>query len=212
MLLIFDWDGTLSNSAGGIVAAMQQAAQHFGAPEPTETAVRNVIGLGLPEAMEIVFPQQSREEQDERRELYSRCYVELDREPSGLFPGAMETMESLRSAGHSLAVATGKGRRGLNRVLAGLGLGDFFDATRCADETASKPDPKMIFELLEELDFQAVNSLVIGDSIYDLEMAARAGVASVGVSYGVHSAEQLHLHGPLAVIDAMDQLPGYVAN
>ncbi len=171
MLIIFDWDGTLCDSTGRIVAAMREAAQQLSAPVPEVDAVRDVIGLGLPEAMEELFPLLALPERDAMRERYSSCYVELDREPAGLFPGAMEVMEELRNRGHRLAVATGKGRRGLDRVLRGLGMGDYFDATRCADETSSKPDPHMLFDLLRELETSAEASLMIGDSEYDLMMA-----------------------------------------
>ena len=206
MLIIFDWDGTLCDSTGRIVAAMQAAAAGAGVVVPSREAVRDVIGLGLPEAMADLFPTLELAARDDMRARYSRCYVELDSEPAGLFPGAMETMLGLRERGHGLAVATGKGRAGLNRVLAGLGLERFFDATRCADETRSKPHPRMVHELLDELEVGATESLVVGDSEYDLKMASAARVASVGVSYGVHDRERLGQHKPLAVLDHLEEL------
>ncbi len=206
MLIIFDWDGTLCDSTGRIVAAMREAAQQLSAPVPEVDAVRDVIGLGLPEAMEQLFPTLSLPDQDAIRECYYTCYVEVDKEPAGLFSGAMDVMEELRSRGHHLAVATGKGRRGLDRVLHGLGLADYFDATRCADETASKPNPHMLFELLEEFGVSAAESLMIGDSEYDLMMARAASVPGVGVSYGVHSIEQLQRHRPVTVVDMLSEL------
>ena len=206
MLIIFDWDGTLCDSTGRIVAAMQLAAEQLSAPIPGVEAVRDVIGLGLPESMEQLYPTLSTLDRDAMRERYYSCYVELDREPAGLFPGALDVLEELRGRGHHLAVATGKGRRGLDRVLVGLGLSDYFDATRCADETSSKPDPHMLFELLEEMQTDAAESLMIGDSEYDLMMARAASVAGIGVSYGVHSAERLHRHEPLRVVDSLSDL------
>jgi phosphoglycolate phosphatase len=208
MLIIFDWDGTLCDSTGRIVASMCEAAAQLSVPLPEEEAVRDVIGLGLPEAMEQLFPSLSLEERDEMRACYSRCYVELDREPAGLFPGTFEVLEELRGRGHLLAVATGKGRRGLDRVLTGLRMDTWFDATRCADETRSKPDPLMLYELLEELQVPAASSLMIGDSEYDLMMARAASVPSVGVNYGVHSAKRLEGHGPMAVLDTLEDLLG----
>jgi len=206
MLIIFDWDGTLCDSTGRIVAAMREAAGQLSAPIPEVNAVREVIGLGLPEAMEELFPMLDLPERDAMRARYSACYVEIDREPAELFPGAMEVMDTLRDQGHQLAVATGKGRRGLNRVLEGHGLLNYFDATRCADETSSKPNPHMLFELLEELGSAADESLMIGDSEFDLMMANAAAIAGVGVSYGVHSAERLQQHEPVAVIDDLGEL------
>lgn len=206
MLIIFDWDGTLCDSTGRIVAAMREAAGQLGAPIPEVNAVREVIGLGLPEAMEELFPMLDLPARDAMRAQYSASYVEIDREPAALFPGAMEVMHELRERGHQLAVATGKGRRGLDRVLDGHGLLDYFDATRCADETSSKPDPHMLLELLEELTTPAEESLMIGDSEFDLLMANAAAIAGVGVSYGVHSAERLQQHAPVAVVDRLGEL------
>jgi len=207
MLIIFDWDGTLCDSTGRIVAAMQEAATQLDFPVPTDAAVMDVIGLGLPEAMAILFPALERGAQDAMRERYSACYRLLDAVPAGLFPGALDVLADLRRRGHQLAIATGKGRQGLQRVLAGLGLEDYFDASRCADETASKPDPRMLHELLLEMGMGASDSLMVGDSEYDLMMAGNAAIASVGVSYGVHSPERLHRHQPLAVVDHLAELP-----
>lgn len=212
MLLIFDWDGTLCDSTGRIVEAMRQAARQLGLTEPPAAAVRDVIGLGLPEAVQTLFPALEHGQRDRLREQYSHCYRELDDKPAGLFPGAREVMDSLRARGHQLAVATGKGRLGLDRVLAGLDMDSYFDATRCADETASKPDPRMLHELFAECGSGRATSLVIGDSEYDLAMAAAAGVDAVGVSYGVHAPERLMRHGPLAIIDDLAELVALVAD
>jgi phosphoglycolate phosphatase len=206
MLIVFDWDGTLCDSTGRIVEAMQQAARGLGNQQPAADAVRDVIGLGLPEAMAKLFPELSRGDRDAMREHYSHCYRTLDDKPAGLFPGAMAVMDRLRARGHLLAVATGKGRRGLDRVLEGLAMGEYFDATRCADETSSKPNPRMLHELLAECRVEVSDCLMIGDSVYDLAMAAAAGMDSVGVSYGVHAPQRLMQHDPLAVIDELPQL------
>ena len=150
MLIVFDWDGTLCDSTDRIVHAMQWAAAELGLQQPAGAAVRNIIGLGLPEAMAILFPELDEQARRVMRERYSHCYTELDAEPAQLFPGAMDVMQQLRAQNHLLAVATGKSRRGLDRVLGGLGLAQWFDATRCADETSSKPDPQMLHELQVE--------------------------------------------------------------
>jgi phosphoglycolate phosphatase len=206
MLIIFDWDGTLCDSTGRIVSAMRQAAVEMSIPVPTEESVRDIIGLGLPEAMARVFPDLPRTSREALTEQYSACYRELDREPSGLFPGVLKVLEELRVRGHLLAVATGKGRAGLERVLGGLGLLDYFDATRCADETRSKPHPLMLRELLHALEAVASECLMVGDSEYDLMMANAVGVAGVGVSYGVHTSSRLLRHRPLTVLDALEDL------
>ncbi len=123
-----------------------------------------------------------------------------------MFAGALETLHALRDRGFELAVATGKSRRGLNRILATLELHDFFDASRCADETRSKPHPLMLQELMQERGVSAEGVVMVGDTEYDLEMASNAGVASVGVSFGVHSPERLQAHGPVAIVDELPQL------
>ena len=185
---------------------MQLAAREEGIAVPEIAAVENIIGLGLPEAMLALFPALGSAVRDRVREHYSRCYVELDQEPAQLFPGAIDTLEQLRARGHLLAVATGKSRRGLDRVTRGLALEGFFDGSRCADETRSKPHPLMVHELLQELDAPASDTLVVGDSEYDLAMATAARVRAVGVSYGVHSVERLSGHGPLAIVDELQHL------
>ncbi|MEP5765525.1 MAG: HAD-IA family hydrolase [Halieaceae bacterium] len=206
MLIIFDWDGTLCDSTGRIVEAMQLAARESDVEEPAGAAVENIIGLGLPEAMQALFPELDDAARTQLRENYSRCYVELDQEPAELFPGAMDTLEQLRSRGHLLAVATGKSRRGLDRVTRGLNMAGYFDGSRCADETRSKPHPLMVQELLQQLLVPATEAVVIGDSEYDLAMARSASVTAVGVSFGVHSVERLAQHQPEAIVDALPEL------
>ena len=187
---------------------MQAASQELGLEPPTAAAVKNIIGLGLPEAIAMLFPQLEDRLGQQLRLRYSQQYVALDKIPSDLFEGAMDTLGQLRQQGHVLAVATGKSRRGLDRVLDSLGMTRFFDASRCADETLSKPDPLMLHELLEECLATAADALMIGDTEYDLEMAAAAGVPSVGVSYGSHSTQRLRRHRPLAVLDRLPELLG----
>ncbi len=203
MIIIFDWDGTLCDSVEQIVSAMQEAADECSLPIPEAAAVRHIIGLSLPNAMPILFPGQPLAEWDRMREAYSRCYVARDQGPARLHEGALETLDRLRNSGFELAVATGKSRRGLDRVLRGLGLERFFESTRCADETRSKPDPLMLRQILAERGKTVERALMVGDSEYDLAMARQINMASVGVSFGVHLPEQLALHQPRAVIDRL---------
>ena len=206
MLFIFDWDGTLSDSTERIVQCMQSAAEANHIQSPTTDQIRNIIGLGLNEALKLLYPSHGASQHALLRDTYSQHYVLADQRPCDFFDGALELLADLRAQGHLLAVATGKSRRGLDRVLSALAMDNFFHATRCADETCSKPDPMMIDELLQELSVAPDQAVVIGDTEYDLEMASRAGVRSVGVSYGVHSSERLARHKPLAIIDQILEL------
>lgn len=205
-MIIFDWDGTLCDSVGRIVSAMQAAAEEVGISVPSTSAVRNVIGLGLPQALLAVFPSQPQPARDAMASAYARHYSAISVTPPELFPGALEVLQVLRARGFELAVATGKSRRGLDEVLLALGLDGYFDATRCADETRSKPDPLMLTELLSERTVAQGTAVMVGDSEYDLEMAANAGVPSVGVSFGVHSVQRLEMHRPVAIVDTLQGL------
>lgn len=210
MIVIFDWDGTLCNSVDEIVAAMRKAAAEMQLATPEPAAVRNIVGLGLSQAVAELFPDLDEERYAELAAVYSRHYTSPERGPTPLFSGAMETLEALRDSGMELAVATGKSRRGLDRVLTSLDLAGFFDATRCADETRSKPDPLMLHEIMAERGKSADEAVMVGDSEYDLAMARAAGMRSVAVSYGVHSPERLARHGPLAIIDELPELLRHV--
>lgn len=205
-MIIFDWDGTLCDSVGHIVRGVQSAAREMALPVPSDEAAANIIGLGLPQAMAVLFPEVPEARRLELIEGYSRHYIANEEDPPALFSGAMETLESLKASGREVAIATGKSRRGLDRILAKLGLTGFFAATRCADETRSKPHPLMIHELMQERGVPPDRVVMVGDTEYDLEMAANAGVASVGVSFGVHSPARLEAHGPLAIVDELPQL------
>ena len=205
-MIIFDWDGTLCDSVAQIVRSVQAVALEMGLPVPSETEAANIIGLSLHRAMEVLFPQVPPAELELMIKGYSSHYVASEEAPPDLFPGALETLLELKGRGFELAVATGKSRRGLNRVLRRLEMEDLFDATRCADETTSKPDPLMLRELMLERSIAPERVLMIGDTEYDLEMAVNAGVASVGVSFGVHSIERLAAHNPVAIVDSLPQL------
>lgn len=207
MLFVFDWDGTLCDSTGQITLAMQQAAQTLGWVIPEDYEVHNIIGLGLPEAVEILYPGLSVIDQIRLRDAYRAAFLKLDEQELSLFfPTAQETLEHLRDEGHSLAIATGKSRAGLNRILAQMKLSGFFHSTRCADETASKPHPLMLEQLLNEFTQLPGEAVMIGDTEYDMDMARRIAMPRIAVSYGAHAIERLHPYEPELCLDRFDEL------
>ncbi len=207
MLFIFDWDGTLCDSTAIITAAMQQAARELAWAVPEDEEVHNIIGLGLPEAVAQLYPDVDAAARLQLQNTYRRCFLVLDhKQPPGLFPTVLETLEQLRDSGHSLAIATGKSREGLERVLTGLGMGGFFHGSRCADETASKPHPLMLEELLAEFARPAAEAVMVGDTEYDMAMARTLAMPRIAVSYGAHCSARLHLYEPELCLDRLDQL------
>lgn len=212
MLIIFDWDGTLADSTDHIVAAMQAAIAEMGLEFRSDEICRAQIGLGLGETARSLFPQLSEECVNTFRQTYSKRYLALGKDQFKLclYEGALQTLTQLRDSGHQLAIATGKSRAGLNRVLNELELKDWFVATRASDETASKPDPLMLKELLQETGFTASQAVMIGDSSYDLEMAQAIDMLRVGVSYGVHSVETLSSYKPAAIAHSVKELPAHI--
>lgn len=210
-LLVFDWDGTLVDSIGRIVESMRLAAAACELPLRSDTRIRGIIGLGLPEAIRTLYPELRDPQLIERfRRLYSEHYLALEREPSRLFSGVREALECFRAEGYRLAVATGKSRHGLDRVLAGHGWLDYFDVTRCADETASKPDPLMLHEILAHCRVAPGRALMVGDSVFDLQMARNAGMDSVAVGYGAQALESLREHGPRLAIQEFSELRAWL--
>lgn len=205
-LYVFDWDGTLMDSVRRIVACLRLAAREQGLADLGDQRFGDVIGLGLPQAIERLYPGLDPPLVERFRAAYARNFVEESDVPSTLFPGARTVIAELRARGHRVAIATGKSRRGLDRVLAELDLLHAFDATRCADETASKPDPLMLEEILAELGVARTATVMIGDTEYDLEMAARAGVRGMGISHGVHARERLLRHGPEVIVDSLPEI------
>jgi phosphoglycolate phosphatase len=184
-LIAFDWDGTLFDSTGLIARCIQSASTDLGAPVPSDEAARYVIGLGLAEALQHAVPGLPPARYDELRERYRVHYFARQHELV-LFEGSLALLQALKGRNHWLAVATGKSRRGLDDVLQTVELRGMFDGTRTADETASKPHPRMLLELMREFGVEPGRTLMIGDTTHDLQMAVNAGVASVGVSYGAH--------------------------
>lgn len=198
-LVVFDWDGTLMDSAAAIAAAIQAACLDLGFAVPDDERASHVIGLGLHDAIQHVLPGLAVSEYGRMIERYRHHYLSRDTE-LGLFAGTRELLADLRTRGHLLAVATGKSRAGLSRALEAAALESFFHATRCADETASKPAPDMLLALMAELQVAPARTLMIGDTTHDLQMAANAGVAAVAVHHGAHPLEQLAALEPLAVL------------
>lgn len=209
-LLIFDWDGTLADSIGRIVEAMHGASERAGYPLCNEDAVKGIIGLALPEAISVLYPQLDEAEVMTFRQHYADIYMALDDQPSPLFPGVLEALDAFRAEGYRLAVATGKARRGLDRVLRANGWENFFDITRAADESRGKPHPLMLEEILAHCQVPASRALMVGDSAFDLIMANNAGMHSVAVGYGAMSLEALSVHRPQLSIDHFSQLQAWL--
>lgn len=207
MLFIFDWDGTLIDSKAKITHSMQLAARDMGWAPLEDSAIHNIIGLGLPEALKSLFPLASDAEHAGVRDCYAANFIRLDQEKSSdLFPSVMETLDHLRSKGHQLAIATGKSRKGLDRILGDLGMLDYFHATRCADETASKPHPLMLEELLAYFEVDVSGSVMIGDTEYDMDMAMRINMPRIAVSYGAHHIDRLHAYRPELCLNQFEEL------
>jgi phosphoglycolate phosphatase len=189
-LIVFDWDGTLMDSTAAIVKCIQAAAKDLGLPIPPAAAAAQVIGLSLQEAMKAVMPGIDPALYPRMVERYRYHYLSRDHELV-LFAGVREMLAQLSQDAYFLAVATGMSRVGLNRALNAVGLLSMFDATRCADETFSKPHPAMLQELTRELGQDLRRTVMIGDTTHDLQMASNAGAAGIAVEYGAHPLDQL---------------------
>lgn len=200
-LIVFDWDGTLMDSAAAIVAAIGAACIDLGIEPPPEPRARHVIGLGLGDALRLAVPQLDASRYDEMVAAYRRHYLASD---AGLrlFAGVDELLGDLHGRDKLLAVATGKSRIGLDRALSTTGTAHRFHATRCADECFSKPHPQMLIELMDELGVPPERTLMVGDTTHDLQMAAAAGTPSLAVSYGAHPANVLTQHPAVAQLDS----------
>lgn len=202
-LIIFDWDGTLFNSVGQIVASLQFAAQQFEQPL-TDAAAKSIIGLGLPEVAQVLFPEVP-ELHHEILQCYATHYVENSK-GDAWFEGVSVMLQDLKAQEVKLAVATGKSRKGLDRVLHQTASDDLFDVTRAASETKSKPDPLMLTEILQVTGISVENAIMVGDTSYDLEMAQNIAMPRIGVSYGVHTPEVLAHYNPLAIAEDVADL------
>jgi phosphoglycolate phosphatase len=212
-LLIFDWDGTLADSAGMIVHTMQAAIAGLKLPARDDKQISQLIGLGLNEALRELYPEFEVEDLKRLLEGYRAQWLGAAGGEAPLFAGAMEAIRELHRHGYRLAVATGKGRRGLDRSLAHHHeLRPLFSSSRCADETLSKPDPLMLRQLLEHEDLAAKQALMIGDTEYDMAMARAIGMPALGVTCGVHHPERLLEAGATALIDDVRALPRWLGH
>ena len=210
-LIIFDWDGTLMDSESRIVNCMQAAITDLGLAARSRDQLKNVIGLGLKEALNTLYPGCDDDALSKLVERYRHHFLYEDNTPSELFDGVADMLHALNQAGYFLAIATGKGRLGLNHALAASQLGHLFHATRCADETRSKPHPQMLEELIDYFGVEPSKSIMVGDTEFDLEMATNANTQSVAVCYGVHSRDRLLNHAPLACVDDANQLHSWLS-
>lgn len=204
-LLVFDWDGTLMDSAAAIAESLQAACAELALPVPDDTQARYVIGLGLTDAMKHILPDLPPAEYPKVVDRYRIHFLKRDGGTT-LFRGAAEMIRELHDAGFQLAIATGKSRRGLDRALAATGIGGFFQTTRCADEGFAKPHPGMLTAVIDTLAGEVETTVMIGDTTHDLEMANAAGVGGVAVTYGAHEREALADCRPLAMIDDVSGL------
>jgi phosphoglycolate phosphatase len=207
-LLVFDWDGTIIDSAATIVECIREASRELGLEVPERSRASHVIGLGLHDAMRIAVPGLPAQRYPEFVASYRRHF--LAREDSmQLFDGMRELLHEL-SKRHLLAIATGKGRRGLDRALHASNLTPYFAASRCADETHPKPHPAMLLEIMDDLAVESSSSLMIGDTSHDMEMARAAGVDALAVTYGAHPEEGLLACGPLSCVADVKSLDAWL--
>ena len=210
-LLVFDWDGTLMDSQQEIISCFQWACRDLGMQHPSASDIKNIIGLGMREAITRLFPElDTPERQADVVERYRYYYFSPQKPPSALFDGVFEMLKSLQAQDYLLAVATGKGRRGLDGVLQETGLDEVFHFSRCVDEAHSKPHPQMLEDVMEYLGATPSETLMIGDTEYDLQMASNARVASVGVGCGAHEKSRLAKHNPLAILDHTNELDNWL--
>lgn len=204
-LIAFDWDGTLFDSTAIITRSIQEAVRDVGGTVPTDKEASYVIGMALTQALAHAAPDVPADKYPELGERYRYHYMAHQNDLS-LFAGALELLADLKGRHHWLAVATGKSRRGLDEVLHTVQLKGMFDASRTADETAGKPHPRMLHELMREFGVEPERTLMIGDTTHDLQMALNAGCASVGVSYGAHEPEAFHALQPRHVAHSVREL------
>ena len=210
-LIAFDWDGTLFDSTAIIVRCIQAAVRDLGGTVPTDKEAAYVIGMGLMQALAHAAPDVPPEKYTELGNRYRFHYIQHQDDLS-LFDGVLPLLNDLRERGHLLAVATGKSRRGLDEALHSVDLRGVFDGSRTADQTAGKPHPLMLQELMAEFDVAPERLLMIGDTTHDLQMAVNAGCASVGVSYGAHEPDAFHALQPLAVVHSVRELHDWLLN
>lgn len=205
-LVIFDWDGTLMDSEERIVEAIQHAAREAGLPVLDKKASASIIGLSLTRAIEQLYPQATPAQVEKMAQAYSHYFLHEAKTPMRPFEGAEALLKALKDKGVKLAIATGKSRRGLDQILPESGLAPYFDVTRTPVEAASKPDPLMLRQILDETGVPVEKALMVGDTTFDMEMARNIGMDRVAVSFGVHDHAELDAYGPLAHFHHLDAL------
>jgi len=203
---VFDWDGTLMDSISKIVETMQSSATQLGLPIPNYDQAKDVIGISLLPALKQLFNIHDEKTAMELFHTYKERFKDHAQISSPLFSGAIVLLEKLKQRGYILAVATGKGRQGLEHNWHHSNTKHFFSVSRTADDAQSKPSPDMLWQILSELNLSADQVLMVGDTTYDMEMAQAINMDRIGVSFGVHSVDALQKHTPLAVIDTLDEL------
>lgn len=208
-LIVFDWDGTLMDSTSHIVNCMQQAITQLSLPPLEDTAISHIIGLGLNEAIVALYPDASLETVEHLANTYRQTWLNNPYD-SPLFDHAHNLIKRLSEQNYFLGVATGKSRRGLDKVLKSTNLESYFHATRCADECHSKPHPQMIEELINYFGVTAKETLMIGDTEYDLQMAHNAGADSLAISHGAHDITTLRACQPQAIVDNLQQVEHFL--
>jgi len=211
-LIIFDWDGTLMDSAQKIANCLKAAAREVGIDEPSDQQAKNIIGLGLAEAMHSLFPNLTETRNRQLIDAYKHQFVVADQTQQGLFQGVEQGLQVLVESGALLAVATGKARAGLQRVFSEIDLEHLFVASRCADETRSKPHPQMLLELLDYTAIDPKNTIMVGDTTYDMDMAKNAGVHGLGAAYGVHDEVALRAAQAVEVLHSFSDIQQWLLN
>lgn len=205
-LIIFDWDGTLVDSINWIVMSLSDAAEKCGCQVPEEQAIKDIIGLSIEKATDTLFPTLNKETRQQLMTCYSEEFFSKQILKDDLFAGVEKMLIDLKQKGYLLAVATGKNKIELDRALQGTGLSGFFDITRCADQTASKPQPDMLNEIIEQTGVSRDRAVMVGDSIHDMKMAINAGIKSIAVLCGANSQDHLKQYNPLLNLQQTTQL------
>ncbi|MCU7835590.1 MAG: HAD-IA family hydrolase [gamma proteobacterium symbiont of Taylorina sp.] len=205
-LIIFDWDGTLMDSQQKIVQTLRTTLLQLNLVDRSDDTLKNVIGLGLGEAVRQLYPELNAQQIKHFSELYRHIFLSPEQAAPHLFDGISNMIKKLHQCDVMIAIATGKGRQGLEHAIGESGIRSFIHASRCADETFSKPNPQMLCELLDEFSLTASDAIMVGDTVYDLEMANNIKMDSLGVSYGVHDIEYLLEQKPIMICDTVEQL------
>ena len=208
--VIFDWDGTLIDSQAQIIASMQAAFRHNDLQPPAAPAIRHIIGLSLDKAISILAPELDYDRIDSLIDAYRSKALSASSHTNELFEGVQSCLAFLHQQDLHLAVATGKGRKGLDLALASSGLLDYVTMSRCADETRSKPHPQMLDEILTDLNLQPSQAIMVGDTTYDIDMANNIGMDSVAVTYGMHDETVLRKSNPTHLINDITQLKSLI--